>query len=112
MSPKPHQGGWNYADMMEVGDVGLTADEQVTHFLLFAILASPLIAGNDLTSMSNSTRDLLTAPEVLAVNQDPLGRQGTVVAGAPTNASLLVSSDCSSPTSKFARGGGGERERE
>jgi hypothetical protein len=44
--------------------------------------AAPLIAGNDLRNMSQSTRDILTAPEVIAVNQDALGIQGTLVSGA------------------------------
>jgi len=62
--------------MLEVGNDGLTDIEARAHFSLWAILASPLMAGNDLRTMSSATREILTNHEVLAVNQDPLGRQG------------------------------------
>ena len=67
---------WNDPDMLEVGNGGMTDDEYRSHFSLWAILAAPLMAGNDLRSMSSETRAILTAPEVIAVDQDPLGRQG------------------------------------
>jgi len=69
-------GGWNDPDMLEVGNDGLSDIEARAHFSLWAILASPLMAGNDLRTMSATTREILTNQEVLAVNQDPLGRQG------------------------------------
>jgi hypothetical protein len=62
--------------MLEVGNGGMTDDEYRSHFSLWAMMAAPLIAGNDLRSMSYKTRSILTAREVIAVNQDPLGRQG------------------------------------
>jgi alpha-galactosidase len=62
--------------MLEVGNGGLSDVEARAHFSLWAILAAPLMAGNDLRSMSPATRDILTNREVIAVNQDPLGRQG------------------------------------
>jgi len=68
-------GHWNDPDMLQVGNLK-TAIENRTHFGLWYILAAPLMAGNDLRSMSDETRDILTAPEVLAVNQDPRGVQG------------------------------------
>jgi alpha-galactosidase len=72
-------GHWNDPDMLEVGN-GLTDDEQHAHFALWAIVAAPLIAGNDLRSMSEATKAILTAPEIIAVDQDPAGVQGTRVA--------------------------------
>ena len=67
---------WNDPDMLEVGNGGMSDDEYRAHFSLWAILAAPLMAGNDLRDMSPATRAILTAPEVIAVDQDPLGRQG------------------------------------
>jgi alpha-galactosidase len=69
-------GHWNDPDMMEIGNGGMTDVEYRTHFSLWAILAAPLIAGNDIANMSASTREILTNREVIAVNQDPLGVQG------------------------------------
>jgi alpha-galactosidase len=74
-------GHWNDPDMLEVGNGGMTDLEYRSHFTMWALMAAPLIAGNDLRNMSQSTIDILTAPEVIAVNQDPLGVQG-VLAGA------------------------------
>ncbi|HKG91498.1 MAG TPA: glycoside hydrolase family 27 protein [Gemmatimonadaceae bacterium] len=68
-------GHWNDPDMMEVGN-GMTASEDRAHFTMWALLAAPLIAGNDLRTMSKETRDILTNREVIAVNQDSLGVQG------------------------------------
>jgi alpha-galactosidase len=67
---------WNDPDMLEVGNGGMTDDEYRAHFSLWAMLAAPLMAGNDLRSMSASTCAILVAPEVIAVDQDPLGKQG------------------------------------
>jgi alpha-galactosidase len=72
-------GGWNDPDMLEVGNGGLTVEESRAHFSLWAILAAPLVAGNDLRTMTPETRDILTNRDVIAVNQDPLGRQGRKV---------------------------------
>ena len=68
-------GYWNDPDMMEVGN-GMTAAEDRAHFSMWAMLAAPLIAGNDLRGMSKETRDTLTNREVIAVDQDALGVQG------------------------------------
>jgi alpha-galactosidase len=62
--------------MLEVGNGGMTEDEYRAHFSLWAMLAAPLMAGNDVRDMSATTRAILTAPEVLAIDQDSLGRQG------------------------------------
>ena len=72
-------GGWNDPDMLEVGNGGMTLVEYRAHFSLWAILAAPLMAGNDLRSMTPEIRDILTNREVIAVDQDPLGRQGRKV---------------------------------
>lgn len=69
-------GHWNDPDFLEVGNPGMTADGQRTHFSLWAILAAPLIAGNDVAAMSEETKSILLNREVIAVDQDPLGRQG------------------------------------
>jgi alpha-galactosidase len=68
-------GHWNDPDMMEVGNLA-TESEDRAHFSMWAMLAAPLIAGNDLRSMSPATRSILTNQEVIAVDQDPLGVQG------------------------------------
>jgi alpha-galactosidase len=78
-------GHWNDPDMLEVGNGGMTDIEYKTHFTLWALMAAPLIAGNDLRNMSETTRDILTAPEVVAINQDELGVQGKRVAGYDKN---------------------------
>jgi len=67
-------GKWNDMDMMEVGN-GMTAAQDRAHFSLWAMLNSPLIAGNDLRNMSRQTRDILTNQEIIALNQDPAGVQ-------------------------------------
>jgi len=69
-------GHWNDPDMLEVGNGGMNEDEYRTHMSLWCVLAAPLIAGNDLTKMTPYTQEILTNREVLAVNQDPLGKQG------------------------------------
>lgn len=72
-------GAWNDPDMLEVGNGGMTDDEYRAHFSVWAVMAAPLIAGNDVRGMSQATRDILTNGEVIAVDQDSLGVQGTVV---------------------------------
>jgi alpha-galactosidase len=69
-------GHWNDPDMMEVGNGGLSLSESRAHFSMWAMLAAPLIAGNDLRAMSPETKAILTNKEVIAVNQDSLGIQG------------------------------------
>ena len=71
----PHH--WNDPDMMEVGN-GMSTGEDRAHFSLWAMMAAPLIAGNDLSTMSQTTRAILTNREVVAVDQDRLGIQGFV----------------------------------
>jgi alpha-galactosidase len=68
-------GHWNDPDMMEVGN-GMTVSQDRAHFSMWAMLAAPLIAGNDLRAMSEETREILTNRDVIAVNQDREGIQG------------------------------------
>ena len=75
-------GGWNDPDMLEVGNGGMTGDEYRAHFSLWAIVAAPLLAGNDLRTMSAETRDILTNREVIAVDQDSLGVEGWLASQA------------------------------
>jgi len=72
-------GHWNDPDMLQVGNGGMTEDEYRTNFGMWAIFAAPLIAGNDVVHMSTTTRDILTNKEVIAIDQDPLGRAGNRV---------------------------------
>lgn len=79
LAPFAGPGHWNDPDMLEVGNGGMTDEEYRTHFSLWAMLAAPLVAGNDVRAMTEETRAILTAPEVIAIDQDALGRQGTRV---------------------------------
>ena len=69
-------GGWNDPDMLEVGNGGMTTEEYRTHFSLWCMLAAPLMAGNDLGNMSPETAEILKNAEVIALDQDVLGKQG------------------------------------
>ena len=66
--------------MLEVGNGNMTENEYIAHFSLWALMKAPLIIGCDVTNMSDSTLSIVTNPEVIAVNQDPLGVQGKKVA--------------------------------
>jgi len=68
-------GHWNDPDMLEVGNGSLTYDENITHFSMWAMSAAPLMAGNDLRIMSDKVKEILTNPDVIAINQDSLGNQ-------------------------------------
>lgn len=81
-------GHWNDPDMLVVGWVGwgpnlhqseLTPDEQYTHISLWSLLSAPLLLGNDLTKLDDFTLNLLTNDEVIAIDQDKLGKQATSV---------------------------------
>jgi alpha-galactosidase len=69
-------GHWNDPDMMEVGNGGMTIPEYRAHFSFWALLAAPLISGNDVRSMSPEIKQILTNSEVVAIDQDKLGREG------------------------------------
>ena len=89
-------GGWNDPDMLEVGNGGMTATEYRSHFSLWAMMAAPLIAGNDVRAMMDSTRDaaatrdILLNRDVIAVDQDSLGIQGTIVQASPNELQVWV----------------------
>jgi alpha-galactosidase len=70
-------GHWNDPDMLEIGNGGMTDIEYRTHLSLWSILAAPLIAGNDLRNMTPATRDILLNREVISIDQDKDGKQGT-----------------------------------
>ncbi|HJZ46357.1 MAG TPA: glycoside hydrolase family 27 protein, partial [Roseiflexaceae bacterium] len=72
-------GGWNDPDMLEIGNGHMTDAEYRSHFSLWAMMAAPLFAGNDLTRMSDATRDILLNPEVIAVDQDRRGTPALIV---------------------------------
>jgi len=72
-------GHWNDADMLQVGNGCLNSTENIAHFSLWCILAAPLMLGNDITQMTDETLEIITNKEVIAINQDPLGRQGKKV---------------------------------
>ena len=72
-------GRWNDPDMLEVGNGGMTRDEYKAHFSLWAIMAAPLMAGNDLRVMTEETKEILLNREVIEIDQDPLGVQGRIV---------------------------------
>jgi alpha-galactosidase len=76
LAPFAGPGHWNDPDMLEVGNGGLTEEEYRSHFSLWAMMAAPLIAGNDLTNMSPETRSILLNREVIAIDQDPRGEAG------------------------------------
>lgn len=86
-APYAGPGHWNDTDMMVVGVVGfghthptlLTPDEQYTHMSAWCLLSVPMLLGCDLTKLDDFTLSLLTNDEVIAVSQDPLGKQATVV---------------------------------
>ncbi|MEV3972894.1 RICIN domain-containing protein [Streptomyces sp. NPDC050698] len=75
-----HTGYYDDPDMLMVGINGLTAAQNRLHMSLWSILGAPLLAGNNLATMTTETRDILTNPEVLAIDQDPRGLQGVKVA--------------------------------
>ncbi len=72
-------GHWNDPDMLEVGNGKLSLAENRSHFSMWAMLAAPLLAGNDLPNMTPEIRDILTNRDVIAIDQDKLGREGTRV---------------------------------
>jgi len=87
-APYARSGHWNDPDMLVVGEVGwgdglhpsrLTPDEQYSHISLWALLAAPLLLGNDLNHLDAFTRNLLTNDEVIAIDQDELGQAATQV---------------------------------
>jgi alpha-galactosidase len=79
LAPYAGPGHWNDPDMLEVGNGGMTNLEYRTHMSMWAMMAAPLIAGTDLRTASADTLAILTQPGIIAIDQDPLGVQGSVV---------------------------------
>ena len=76
----PLNGGhWNDADMLQVGNIGLSLDEQKSHFALWNLMASPLLIGADVSMLSNETLAILGNQEITAIDQDAKGVQGVPV---------------------------------
>ncbi|MGW6793470.1 NPCBM/NEW2 domain-containing protein [Streptomyces chartreusis] len=82
LAPHAGPGRWNDPDMLEVGNGGMTDTEYRSHFSMWAVMAAPLLIGSDLRSASEETFEILGNREVIAVDQDPLGKQGAVVSSA------------------------------
>ncbi|MEU6260716.1 NPCBM/NEW2 domain-containing protein [Streptomyces sp. NPDC047043] len=82
LAPYAGPGHWNDPDMLEVGNGGMTDTEYRSHFSMWSIMAAPLLIGSDLRKATPATFDILDNKEVIAVDQDPLGKQGSVVSSA------------------------------
>jgi alpha-galactosidase len=78
LAPYAGPGHWNDPDMLEVGNGGMTAREYRSHFALWSMMAAPLLIGSDLRKATPETLATLTNKDIVAVDQDPLGVQGTV----------------------------------
>lgn len=72
-------GGWNDPDMLEVGNGGMTKNEYIVHFSLWAISKAPLLLGCDVRNVTKETLEIVSNKEVIAVNQDSLGVQAKKV---------------------------------
>jgi alpha-galactosidase len=83
-------GHWNDPDMLEIGNGGMTADEYRTHMSLWSLLAVPLLAGNDLRSMSDETKSILTNADVIAIDQDPDGKPARRISDAEATAVVVA----------------------
>jgi len=70
-------GQWNDPDMLEVGNGGMNETEYQAHFSFWCLLAAPLMAGNDIRTMSDTIKNILTNKEAIAINQDAAGKQGS-----------------------------------
>ncbi|MET8223506.1 NPCBM/NEW2 domain-containing protein [Streptomyces sp. NPDC005301] len=79
LAPHAGPGHWNDPDMLEVGNGGMTDTEYRSHFSMWSVMAAPLLIGSDLRTASDATFGILGNKEVIAVDQDPLGKQGTVL---------------------------------
>lgn len=98
-APYAGPGHWNDPDMLVVGYVGwghnehlthLTPDEQYTHISAWCLMSAPLLLGCDLTKLDPFTLSLLTNDEVLALDQDPMGKQATMVYRDEENGMILA----------------------
>jgi alpha-galactosidase len=74
IAPYVRPGHWNDPDMLEIGNGGMNADEYRTHMSLWSLLSAPLIAGNDLRTMTDETKSILMNTDVIAIDQDPAAK--------------------------------------
>lgn len=103
-------GHWNDPDMLEVGNGKMSTDEYRTHMTLWSLLAAPLLAGNDLTKMSDADKAILMNRDVIAIDQDALGKQGDrVSAEGPFEVWSKPLKDGSAAVGLFNRGEDNER---
>ena len=92
-----HPGFWNDMDMVEIGNGNMTETEEMTHMAFWCLLKSPLILGNDLSNMTKETVTLLSNANAIAVNQDALGAQGTLLSSSSSgvNVAIAILANCS-----------------
>lgn len=90
IAPYTRVGHWNDPDMLEIGNGGMSAEEYRTHMSLWSMLAAPLLAGNDLRTMSDETKDILMNRDVIAIDQDPDGKPMKNLSAADATAVVLV----------------------
>ncbi|MFI1963455.1 NPCBM/NEW2 domain-containing protein [Streptomyces pathocidini] len=93
LAPHARPGNWNDPDMLEVGNGGMTGTEYRSHFSMWSIMAAPLLIGSDLRRADGETFEILGNREVVAVDQDPLGRQGTVVSSGEQSGRWVVAKE-------------------
>lgn len=74
-------GAWNDPDMLEIGDGGLTPTEDTSHFAMWCMLAAPLFLGTNIATLPPASVTLVTNPELIAIDQDPLGHEAHEVKG-------------------------------
>ncbi|GAA2314423.1 NPCBM/NEW2 domain-containing protein [Streptomyces caniferus] len=79
LAPHAGPGHWNDPDMLEVGNGGMTDTEYRSHFALWSMMAAPLLIGSDLRKATPETFEILANKDLIAIDQDPLGKQATVV---------------------------------
>ena len=94
-----HTGYYNDPDMLIVGMAGFTAAQNRTHMSLWAISGAPLLAGNNLATMSTETRDILANREVIAIDQDPRGLPGRQGRRGHAPACRCTARSCPAPAS-------------
>jgi len=83
-------GHWNEPDMLEIGNGGMSADEYRTHMSLWSLLAAPLLAGNDVRSMTDETKSILENEEVIAIDQDAAGKPAKRISDADATAVVVA----------------------
>ena len=90
IAPFIQVGHWNDPDMLEIGNGGMTGDEYRTHMSLWSLLAAPLLAGNDLRTMTDEIKSILMNAEVIAIDQDADGKPVKRISDAEATAVVLA----------------------